>query len=104
MNIIKDKEERIKFANNNPNMKYEELAKIFGVKEESVRRFFQRNQLPNKKINAQSTRSDIPLSDRIAKKIKSSPKNLRELSDFFNVAPKAILAGVADLQKRNIMK
>ena len=101
--IIKDRDARIKFVNANPDMKYEELAEVFGIKEESVRRFFGRNSLPNKKINIQSTRGNIPLSDRIAKHIRANPKNLRELADFFNVAPKAIELGIKKLQEKNIM-
>jgi hypothetical protein len=101
--ILRSKEDRVKFIIENPDMSYEELAPIFGITKEGVRTFCKRGGLPNKRITTQSTRSEIPLSERIAKYIKATPKNLRQLSDYFNVAPKTIEAAIKELESKNIM-
>lgn len=101
--MIKKREERIKYANNNPQKTYEELAIVFGIKEESVRKFFMRHNLPNKRINIQSIRDEVPLSDTVAKFIRNKPRNLREISDYCNCAPKAVLAAVKELQSKNVI-
>lgn len=98
------KEERIKFVLDNPQMQYAELAKHLGYKSaDSARQFCKTNRLPNKRINSQSGRFEIDLAEQVAKAIKTKKKNLRELSDFLNVAPKQIVEAMKALEGRNVM-
>ena len=101
--MIKNKEERIAYALKNLNKTYEELSPVFGIKEESVRKFFARNNLPNKRINVQSIRAEVSLPDMVRKCIKTKQKSLREISDYCNCAPKAALAAIEELQNENVI-
>ena len=102
--MIKEREERKKYALANPKKTYAELAPIFGLKNgEVVRNFFRRNNLPNKKHNVQSKRADIDLADQVAKYIKTQKRSLRGIADFFDVSPNKVILAIEELERRNII-
>lgn len=97
-------QEKIKFALDNPEMTYSELAKVFGYKNaESVRQFCKRHKIPNKRVNVQAKRANIDLSQQVAKLIKNKRYNLRELADYFDVAPRVIEEAIKKLKSENVV-
>lgn len=99
-----EKEQRIRFVLDHPEMNYEDLSKELGFKNgESARQFCKRNNLPNKRVNVQSTRNIMNLEEGIIKILKKKKKTLEELSDTFNVPPKKIREIIKILQDKKII-
>jgi len=97
-------QEKKKFALDNPGFTYKQLAKVFGYKNsESARQFCKRHKIPNKRVNVQSRRTELDLSLQIAMLIKNKRYNLKELSDYFDVAPRIIEDAIKELKKNNVV-
>lgn len=104
MKPIKDEKKREKFYRDNPELSYAELAKVFGVKNgEVVRNWAKRHSMPNKRINSQALRNNVPLSELVAEAIKNKKFSITELADRFNVPPKKIRQAINALEEQNII-
>lgn len=104
MKPLKKNSDRIKYYEEHPELTYEELAPIFGLKNgESVRSWAKRVGVPNKRQNIQALRNQTPLSERVAKAIRKKKRSVTELADMFNVPPKQIHSAISILKNEHIL-